>query len=136
MDAGILANAISAVCPVVSVTVRDPNDRASWSFISAASATGPQISAANNVVATIAVAVLNIIPWSVFLQRWTDPEYTLLMQKRATAIGAGNVTLVRQWDIAGAQGSVDLNSPAAQNFKAALVSNTILSQSRADIIFS
>jgi hypothetical protein len=78
----------------------------------------------------------NVIPFAAFLARWTDPEYALLMQRRATAIGAGNVTLVRQWDMAMAAGIVDLGTPAASSFKAALVTATILSQARADAIFA
>ena len=78
----------------------------------------------------------NIIPFSIFLSRWLDPEYALLMQRRATAITAGNVTLVRQWDMAMANGQVDLNSAAAINFKNAVVAAGILTQTRADVIFS
>lgn len=80
--------------------------------------------------------VMNIIPFPAFIQRWTDAEYALLMQKRAAAITAGTVTMVKQWDTAATSGSVDLNTTAAQNFKAAMVSNAILTQARADIIFS
>lgn len=80
--------------------------------------------------------LLSTIPFSTFIARWTDPEYALLMQRRATAIGAGNVTLVKQWDFAASAGSVNLNSAAAQNFKTAIVAAGILTQARADIIFS
>ena len=79
--------------------------------------------------------ILNVIPFGVFIQRWTDVEYALLMQRRATAIGAGNVTLVKQWDTAVTNGEVNLNSAAAVTFKAALVSAAILTQARADAIF-
>ena len=78
----------------------------------------------------------NIILFSIFLSRWLDPEYTLLMQRRATAITAGNITLVRQWDMAMSNGQVDLNSPAAINFKNTIVAAGILTQIRADVIFS
>jgi hypothetical protein len=78
----------------------------------------------------------NVIAFGVFIARWTDAEYASLLQKRATAIGAGNVTLAKQWDIAASLGSVDLNTTASQNFKAAMVSNAILTQARADVIFS
>lgn len=95
-----------------------------------------QIAAANNVIATINPVVANVIPFDTFIMRWADAEYALLMQRRATAIGAGNVTLVKQWDSAVANGQVDLNTPVAQNFKATIVSAGILTQARADVIFS
>lgn len=80
-------------------------------------------------------AVPNRIPFGIFISRWTDAEYALLMQRRATAIGNGQVGLVKQWDIAVTLGVVDLGTQAAQNFKSALVSANILTQARADIIF-
>lgn len=82
-----------------------------------------------------AVRNQNVIPFNVFIARWTDAEYAKLLQSRATAVTAGNVTLIRQWDQASASNSVDLNKPAATNFKAALVSAAILTQARADTIF-
>ena len=136
MDAKNLDNAISAVCPILGVQVGVATDRATWSFTPAANATAPQITAANNVIATIEVQVKNVISFDVFIAKWLDAEYALLMQRRATAIGAGNVTLVRQWDIVFARGEVDLNSPAAVNFKASIVSAGILTQARADFIFA
>jgi hypothetical protein len=77
----------------------------------------------------------NIVAVGDFILRWQPAEYTLLMQRRATAIQAGNITLVQQWDVAMARGVVDLNTTAAQNFKAALVTAGILTQQRADTIF-
>jgi len=136
MNAQILSAAVAAVCPVISVRVGSATDRATWSYIPSDGATGPQITAANNVIANISPTELNIIPFSQFIGRWNDAEYTLLMQRRATAIGAGNIPLVRQWDQATATGLVDLNSPAAQNFKTAIVAAGILTQVRADAIFS
>lgn len=136
MDAPNLHTAIAAVCPIVGVSVGNANDRSTWKFFPTGAATGPQITAANNVIATIDQAVKNVIPFAQFIGRWNDAEYTLLMQRRATAIAAGNITLVRQWDQAMANGSVDLNSPAAQNFKSAIVSAGSLTQASADAIFS
>ena len=79
----------------------------------------------------------NIVAFPTFIGRWLDAEYALLMQKRAAAISAGtNIALVKQWDQAMSAGQVDLNSAAAQNFKAAVVSAGILTQPRADVIFS
>jgi hypothetical protein len=78
----------------------------------------------------------NIVPFQTFITRWTDPEYLALMRARANAITAGNITLVKQWDFSLAYGFVDLNTLAAQNFKSAIVTAGILTQPRADIIFS
>lgn len=81
----------------------------------------------------------NSIAISAFLGRWTLTEYKALLQGRAAAIaaaGTANMALVRQWDQAMSLGQVDLNIPAAQTFKAALVSAGILTQARADVIFA
>lgn len=139
MDAGTLANAMRAAgCDVRNVRVLNSDDRNSWSFDPAPGSTQPQIDAANQVLATIDPIVKNIIPFSVFISRWTTTEYSNLGKARATAItnnGAG-MTLVKNWDIAASQNSVDLNTPAAQSFKAAIVTAGILTQARADAIFS
>lgn len=73
-----------------------------------------------------------IIAFDAFIQRFTGAEYLLMQQKRTNA-GAG--TLCQQWDISMVRGTVDMNSAAAQNFKAALVSASVLTQPRADIVF-
>jgi hypothetical protein len=53
MDAGTLHDAIAEVCPVVSTSVGDEDDRSTWLFIPGEQATQPQIDAGNNVIATI-----------------------------------------------------------------------------------
>ncbi|HYT43937.1 MAG TPA: hypothetical protein VEP90_16475, partial [Methylomirabilota bacterium] len=81
--------------------------------------------------------LLNIIPFSIFLSRWLDAEYILLLQKRAAAVTAGtNAALIRGWDLHMALDQVDLNSTGAQSLKTALINNNILTQTRANIIFS
>lgn len=139
MDAANLTNALKAAgCPVKAVKIINPDDRSSWSFEPDPAATQAQIDAGNNVVATINPVIQNVISFSVFISRWTTTEYSNLGKARATAItnnGAG-MTLVKNWDIAAAQNSVDLNQAAAQSFKAAIVAAGILTQPRADVIFS
>jgi hypothetical protein len=138
MDAGTLYNAISVVCPIISVSVGKPLEPPTWSFIPDPSATPAQIAAAQNVIDTIDPVVKNIIPFHIFISRWTTTELSNLYKARATAIqtnGAG-MTLVKNWDVAQAQNSVDLNSPAALNFKASIVAAGLLTQVRADAIFS
>ena len=81
--------------------------------------------------------LLSVILFSNFLNRWQDAEYILLLQKRAQAVQAGtNAALIRGWDLHMALNVVDLNSTAAQTLKTSLVSANILTQARADVIFS
>lgn len=77
-----------------------------------------------------------IIAFPAFIMRWTDPEYALLMQRRATAVAAGNVTLIKLWDAASSRGSVDLSNPNALTLKNTIVAAGILTQQRADVIWS
>lgn len=122
--------AIRAACPSI-----DGVDQKGVIFFTPA-ANAACRSAANAAAASyVPVATRNVVPFAAFIRRWTDAEYALLMQKRAAAVTAGTVALVKQWDSAMADGSVDLNLPAATTFKAALVSNGILTQVRADAIF-
>lgn len=138
MDAGTLFNAISVVCPILSTRVGDGDNRATWSFTPGPGAQPSQLTAAQNVIDTIDPIVKNVIPFSIFLTRWTTTELSNLYKARAAAITANSVgmTLVKNWDIAQSQNLVDLNSPAAQNFKASIVSAGLLTQVRADAIFS
>lgn len=53
MTATQLHAAIKAVCPVDCVRVGRQSDRATWSFVASSSATGSEITAGNNVLATI-----------------------------------------------------------------------------------
>lgn len=77
----------------------------------------------------------NVIAFDALIGRFSNAEYADLLQKRASSIAAGTVALVKQWDTALANGKVDLNTSAAANFKAQLVSAGILTQPRADAIF-
>lgn len=133
MDAGTLNDAISAVCPVVYVRVDDPNDRATWTFIPAGNATGPQITAGNNVVNTIDPTVKNTLLFMDFLTRWTNPEYTALLTSRGVA---NNVGMTKRWDVMEARGIVDMNKQATATVKSDLVAAGVLTQVRADAIFS
>jgi hypothetical protein len=80
---------------------------------------------------------LNVIPFPIFISRFTTTEYAGIMAAKAAAI-AGNtagMAMVMQWDEAASGAVVDLNSPAAQNFKNALVSAGLLTAPRAAVIF-
>jgi hypothetical protein len=116
----------------------DENNRATWTFNVPNGTSQAQIDIGNNIVATINVVVQNIIPFSLFITRWTTTELSTLYKARAAAITANSagMSLVKNWDIAQSQNSIDLNSVAAQNFKASIVSAGLLTQVRADAIFS
>jgi hypothetical protein len=75
----------------------------------------------------------SVIAFDAFIARFTGAEYLLMQQKRTSA-GAG--ALCQQWDISMVRGTVDMNSLAAQNFKAAMVTAAVLTQARADTIFN
>jgi len=132
MDAGTLNDAIAEVCPVESVTVGDPDDRATWSFVPGAGATQPQIDAGENVIATIPIDPLSTVPTGDFIARWTNAEY-LALQKRRTA---DNGKMAKDWDNVTSDPSINMNKKKTQTLKSNLVADGILTQARADEIFS
>lgn len=137
MDAKTLAEAIvDAGCPIISARVGLADDRTTWSFEPAPEATSQQINAGNNVISTINAAGKGIIAFDEFIRRWTNAEYRLLLQHRATVIsGSGAMSIIKKWDIAAAQGSVDPNKQLMQSLKLDIVAAGILTQARANEIF-
>jgi hypothetical protein len=135
MDAGTLLNAIRPVCPVLSTKVIDGAIRSTWSYVPDPSATAPQISAADNVVATIPIDALKPIDTSTFIRRFTDAEYLAVYKKRLNDAAANQLGLTKSWDIVTFNGFIDLNLKITQDLKAGLVSAGILTQARADAIF-
>jgi hypothetical protein len=136
MDASNLDAAIRAVCPIIGVRVGVASDRATWSYTADPSATAPQLAAADNVIATIDPVVKNIITFDDFIGRWTNAEYRLLLQSRATAVQGGSFAIPKSWDIAFARGQINLNNQLMQSLKSDIVSAGILTQARADVIFA
>jgi hypothetical protein len=136
MDASALYRAILPVCPCKSTKVIDPNDRGTWSFVPGDTATPGEITAGNNVIATVPVESLSLVFTSDFITRWTDAEYLLLQQQRATDTAAGNIGNARNWDQLMAMSSIDMNMNRIKALKAQLVTDGILTQARADVIFS
>lgn len=132
MDAGTLHDAIAEVCPVTSVSVGDADDRATWSYIPDPSATPQQIAAADNVIATIPIDVLGVLSTSEFISRWTNAEYRALQDRRM----ADNGKLGKDFDVTTADGSIPLDKKRTKSLKADLVTQGILTQARADEIFS
>jgi hypothetical protein len=133
MDAGTLQDAINdAGCPTISVSVGDPNARATWSFEPAANATQPQIDAGNNVIATIPINPKSKLTAADFIGRFTNAEY-----RAATAAAwRGTAGNAKNWDVVVFQSTVNMNKKATNTLKTSLVTDGILTQARADEIFA
>jgi hypothetical protein len=138
MDAVTLNDAIiDAGCPTVSTVVGKANDRATWSFVPGANATQPQIDAGNNVIATIPIETKAVgLPTDEFIGRWTNAEYVALEKNRAADITANKVGNAKNWDQVIAGPSINMNKQKVQSLKADLVTDGVLTQARADEIFS
>jgi hypothetical protein len=133
MDAGTLNDAIiEAGCSTVSTTVGKSDDRATWSFVPGANATQPQIDAGNNVIATIPINTKSAPSSADFIGRFTNAEYraAIAMTWRQTAGNAKN------WDVVVFDSVVNLNKKKSETLKTSLVADGILTQTRADEIFS
>jgi predicted extracellular nuclease len=132
MDAGTLYDAIAEVSPVVSTSVGNANDRATWTWVPGTNATQPQIDAGNNVVATIPVETKATVSTADFIGRFTNAEY-----RAATATTwrqtAGNA---KNWDTVVFEPSINMNKKKVTTLKDSLVTDGILTQARADEIFA
>lgn len=133
MDAGTLHEAIADVSPIASAVVGKSDDRATWSWLPGAGATQPQIDAGNNVVATIPIDPLTTaLTVPDFIGRFTNAEY-----RAATATTwrqtAGNA---KNWDVVVFQPSINFNKKSTTTLKTSLVTDGILTQARADVIFA
>ena len=135
MDVAALYDAVSEVCPIIGVTVDNPTNRSQWSYVPKASATAPQLAAADNVLATISPTVKSRITTTEFIARWTNAEYLLLLTKRAANVAANKVGNAKNWDIVVSGDYVDCNKKKVQTLKADLVTDSVLTQIRADEIF-
>lgn len=78
----------------------------------------------------------NIIQFDDFIRRWTNAEYRLMLADRTNAGAGGSMSVAKNWDVAFARGNVDLNNQLMQNLKSDIVAAGILTQARADEIFS
>lgn len=132
MDAGTLNDAIAEVCPVVSTSVGVPDDRATWSFVPGEDATQAQIDAGNNVIATIPIDPLGTPSTGDFIARWTNAEYLTLQKRRTT----DNGKMAKDWDNVTSDPQINMNKKKTQTLKSNLVADGILTQARADEIFS
>lgn len=71
-----------------------------------------------------------------FISRWTNQEYLALEKKRAADIAANKVGHAKNWDQVCGGEIIDCNKQKVQSLKADLVTDGILTQARADEIFS
>jgi hypothetical protein len=132
MDAGTLHDAIAEVCPVTSVTVGKEDDRDTWSFVPAPEATPEQIAAGENVIATIPIDTLSVLSTSDWIGRFTNAEY----RAATAATWRGSAGNAKNWDVVAFRGTIDMNKKATKTLKSDLVAGGILTQQRADEIFS
>lgn len=71
-----------------------------------------------------------------FLARFTDPEYTAILNAAETARQQSNGQLSRWIDMLRMRGAIDVSGTAAQAAKAAVVAASLLTPARADVIFA
>jgi hypothetical protein len=136
MDAITLHDAIAEVCPVISTTVGDENDRTTWSFIPDEQATAQEIAAGENVIATIPIEIKSTVTAGDFIARWTNAEYLALEKKRRDDIAANKVGNAKNWDNVVSDSLIDMNKKKVQSLKTDLIADGVLTQARADEIFS
>lgn len=79
---------------------------------------------------------LPIIQASDFISRFTDKEYSNIKKAALAQMEQGIATLQKWIDVATTDGYIDLNRPATNEAKTALIAANLLTQERADIIFS
>jgi len=132
MDAGTLFDAIIPVCPITGTSVGVPDNRATWSYEAKPEATAQQKADADNVIATIPIDTLGALATSEFISRWTNAEYKALQARRTS----DNGKTAKDWDIVTADSTIPLDKQRTKNMKADLVVAGILTQARADEIFS
>ena len=132
MDAGTLYDAIAEVSPVVSCSVGKSDDRSTWKWEPGAGATQEQKDAGDNVVATIPIEPLHTVPTGDFIARFTNAEYLALQKRRTT----DNGKMAKDWDNVTSDPSINMNKKKTQTMKANLVADGILTQARADEIFT
>lgn len=78
----------------------------------------------------------NIIPTTDFIARFTNQEYAAVFKQRATDINNNKVGYSKNWDIVVTDDMVDLNKQKSQKIKEDLVAAGVITQARADEIFS
>lgn len=78
----------------------------------------------------------NIIPTTDFIARFTNNEYAAIGKQRIADINNNKVGYSKNWDIVVTDDHVDLNKQKSQKIKEDLVAAGVITQARADEIFS
>jgi len=78
----------------------------------------------------------SIIPTDDFIARFTNQEYLAVCKQRATDIAANKVGYSKNWDVVVVSDQVNLAQQKVQKIKTDLVAAGVLTQARADEIFS
>ena len=77
----------------------------------------------------------NIVSTWEFVSRFTNQEYIALMRHRADQLAQSKIGHSKSWDIVTSDDTVDLSKTRCINLKQDLVSDGLLTQARADVIF-
>lgn len=136
MDAGTLYDEIAVVSPVASTVVGKSDDRSTWTWVPGSGATTAQIAAGDNVIATLPIEQKIAVPIGDFIARWTNAEYLALEKKRRDDIADNKIGNAKNWDDVMSDHAIDMKKKKVQTLKTDLVTDGILTQSRADEIFS
>lgn len=78
----------------------------------------------------------NLVLTTDLTARFTNAEYLALEKKRRDDIAANKVGNAKNWDIVMSDTTIDMNKQKVQSLKADLVTDGVLTQARADEIFS
>ena len=132
MDASTLHDAIAEVSPITSCSVGKADDRSTWTWVPGSGATQPQIDAGNNVIATIPIDPKATLASSEFIGRFTNAEYRAATAETWRQTG-GNA---KNFDVVVFDPTINLNKKKAATLKTSLITDGILTQARADVIFS
>jgi hypothetical protein len=132
MDAGYLRQEIAKVCPIISAFVPISDERSSWSYAAAPEAVPSQITAADNVIATIPISVPGRPATTEWLARWTNAEYRLLQDRCMSDNGKTGKDLA----VITSDAVIDMTRTKVKNFKIDLVAAGVLTQERANEIFA
>jgi hypothetical protein len=135
MDAGTLNDAIAGVSPIDNCTVGKSDDRATWKWTPGVGATQPQIDAGNNVIATIPITPLTTVSPGGLILRFTNGEYKATLDYHTSSLAAGTIGPKKTWDTMMGD-SINMNDRTVKSVKNGLVSASVLTQARADVIFS
>lgn len=123
--------AVAAVCPIVGASIGDTSDNTTWTVVFDPSATPTQKAASASFISTYTLATPALyLPFETFITRCTIAEWLSIRVAEQSSAG-----LAVWLDLFRVRGRADLNSAATAAVKAGLVSSTVLTSNRANVIF-